>query len=157
MEPGIGTGHPRDFGAKGFEGRQTDNHPLAGIDHFHELDPATVGRYVARRELETEASELFHANFMFDRKPVAPAAATLGRRRFLSRDDCTGAHPGDRRQDRDNRRVGIRPQLHALHAMLEDAALQTHWSTARLTAISFAPFPSSRTSRRVPRSDTTTK
>ena len=66
MQPGIGTLYPRDFGPKGFERGQADNHPLAGIDHFHELDPATAGRYVPRRELETEASELLHANLMFD-------------------------------------------------------------------------------------------
>jgi hypothetical protein len=157
LEPGVGTLYPGDLGPQRFEGRQSDNYPLAGIDHFNELDPAAVGRYVPRRELEAEAAELFHADFMFNGTPAAPAAATLGRRRLLSRDDCIGAHPRDRRWERGRRRAGIRAQCHALHAIFEDWALQTHWSTARLMPISFAPFPSSRTSRRVPRSDTTTK
>jgi hypothetical protein len=97
MESGIGALDPRDLRAEGLERRQADNHAFAGVHHFNELDPAALGGYVQRRELETETSELFHANFMFHGTTAALAAATLWpRRKLLPRDDCTGVYPDSR-------------------------------------------------------------
>lgn len=127
MEPGIGALNPRHLRAEGLEIGQADDHALAAVHHFNELDPTALGGYVQRRELEAEAPELFHADFVFDGTPAASTTATLRpRRRFLSHDNCAIADLGQGRCDGSSWPVGIRPQRHALHAIIEVAALQTH-------------------------------
>jgi hypothetical protein len=127
MEPSIGALDPRNLRAQWLESGEADNHALAGIDHFNQLDLAALGGYVQRGELEAEAAELFHTDFMFHGTTAAPAAATLRpKRRLLSRDNCGRGNLGGARHERSSGRVGIRPQGHALHSTVEFAALQTH-------------------------------
>ena len=43
-EPGIGALDPRHLRAEGLESGQADNHALAGIHHFDELDAAALAQ-----------------------------------------------------------------------------------------------------------------
>ena|SRR5206468_1663306 len=114
MESGIGAFDPCHFRAEWLESGQADNYALAGIDHFNELDPASLGRYVHRRKLEAEAAELFHADLIFQGAAAALTAAALRPgRRFLS-GKCARRNRGWGRCGGSSRPVRIHPQRHAL-------------------------------------------
>lgn len=157
MQSCIRTVDPGHFCAQRLERRKADNDSLAGIDHLDEFDPAATGGNVKRAKLETKSAELLHSEFRNYWNPAALPSRILRRHLRSRQARVSRRYARSRLLNRGCKPLGIRAQLDAAHPVLGDVPLQTHWLTARLTPISAAPLPSSRTSRLEPRSETTTK